>query len=57
MRAFIIMLDSFGLGATEDADKYGDTGADTLHHLAEACFHGKGDKPGVPARARSFCRI
>jgi phosphopentomutase len=46
-RAFIIMLDSFGLGATEDAGQYGDTGADTLHHLAEACFNGKADKQGV----------
>lgn len=46
-RAFIIMLDSFGLGATADADKYGDAGTATLHHIAEACFHGKADKEGV----------
>lgn len=46
-RAFIIMLDSFGLGATADADKYGDSGADTLHHIAEICFQGKADKAGV----------
>lgn len=46
-RAFIIMLDSFGLGATADADKYGDSGADTLHHIAEFCFQGKADKSGV----------
>jgi phosphopentomutase len=36
-RAFIIMLDSFGLGATHDANKYGDTGADTLRHIAAYC--------------------
>jgi phosphopentomutase len=46
-RAFIIMLDSFGLGSTEDADKYGDAGADTLRHIAEYCQQGKADKAGV----------
>jgi phosphopentomutase len=47
MRAFIIMLDSFGLGSTADASKYGDAGADTLRHIAEYCSLGKADKPGV----------
>ena len=28
------MLDSFGVGATEDADKFGDVGADTFGHIA-----------------------
>ena len=46
-RAFIIMLDSFGLGATADAEKYGDKGADTLHHIAQYCQQGKADKTGV----------
>jgi phosphopentomutase len=46
-RAFIIMLDSFGLGATADAAKYGDTAANTLLHIAEWCAEGKADKPGV----------
>ena len=46
-RAFVIMLDSFGLGATADADKYGDQGADTLRHIAEWCQAGKADKAGV----------
>ena len=32
-RAFIIMLDPFGLGATPDADKYGDAGSNTLRHM------------------------
>lgn len=50
-RAFIIMLDSFGLGATADAEKYGDTGADTLRHIAEHCYQGLADKPGVRAGA------
>lgn len=46
-RAFIIMLDSFGLGSTDDANKYGDQGADTLRHIAERCAEGKADKAGV----------
>lgn len=28
-RAFIMVLDSFGIGATEDAERFGDVGADT----------------------------
>lgn len=46
-RAFIILLDSFGIGATEDAAKYGDIGADTLRHIAEYCAAGKADKENV----------
>jgi phosphopentomutase len=33
-RAFILLLDSFGLGALPDAGKYGDTGANTFGHIA-----------------------
>lgn len=46
-RAFIILLDSFGIGATDDAVKYGDAGADTLRHIAEYCAAGKADKDNV----------
>jgi len=46
-RAFIIMLDSFGLGATSDAEKYGDTNANTFLHIAKYCAEGKADKQGV----------
>ena len=42
-RAFIMVLDSFGIGATEDADRFGDVGADTLGHIAEACAKGEAD--------------
>lgn len=34
-RAIILVLDSFGIGATEDADRFGDVGADTFGHIAE----------------------
>jgi phosphopentomutase len=35
-RAIILVLDSFGIGATADADTFGDAGADTLGHIAQA---------------------
>ena len=35
-RAIILMLDSVGIGGAEDAAKFGDTGADTLGHIARA---------------------
>jgi phosphopentomutase len=46
-RVLILLLDSFGLGATADADKYGDVGADTFGHIALECALGKADKPGL----------
>ncbi len=36
MRALLIVLDSGGCGAAPDADRYGDTGANTLGHILEA---------------------
>jgi len=33
-RAIILVLDSFGIGATADADRFGDTGADTFGSIA-----------------------
>ncbi|CAH0532820.1 Phosphopentomutase [Vibrio stylophorae] len=42
-RAIILVLDSFGIGATEDAVKFNDVGADTLGHIAEACAAGRAD--------------
>lgn len=39
-RALILVLDSFGIGATADASAFGDVGADTLGHIAEACANG-----------------
>jgi phosphopentomutase len=36
-RAFILLLDSFGIGAAADAKKFGDTGANTFGHIVEKC--------------------
>lgn len=35
-RAIILVLDSLGIGAADDADRFGDQGADTLGHVAAA---------------------
>ena len=36
-RAIILVLDSFGIGAADDAESFGDVGADTLGHIAAHC--------------------
>ena len=42
-RTFIMVLDSFGIGAAHDADKFGDVGSNTLGHIADACARGEAD--------------
>ena len=34
-RAFVIVLDSLGIGGAPDAERFGDAGSDTLGHIAE----------------------
>jgi len=46
-RAILCILDSFGIGGAPDADAYGDAGADTLGHIAEACAAGRADRDGL----------
>ena len=48
MRAFIVVIDSVGIGGAPDADSYfndgvPDTGANTLLHIAEACANGEAE--------------
>ncbi|WP_281647065.1 phosphopentomutase [Parendozoicomonas sp. Alg238-R29] len=42
-RAIVLVLDSFGIGAAGDAEKFGDVGSDTLGHIAEVCASGRAD--------------
>ena len=51
-RAFILVIDSLGIGAAHDADQYGDTGADTLVHIAEACRTIRGQDLHLPNLVR-----
>ena len=46
-RAFILLLDSFGLGATPDAAKYNDVGTNTFGHIA-AWAAGTGKPMSLP---------
>ncbi|MFO1173280.1 MAG: phosphopentomutase [Hyphomicrobiaceae bacterium] len=48
-RAFLIVLDSFGIGGAPDAAAFGDAGADTLGHIAIACAEGRGNRDGLRA--------
>ncbi len=46
-RAIVLVMDSFGIGASADAGRFGDAGADTLGHIAEACAAGNADREGL----------
>lgn len=38
-RAIILLLDSFGIGASDDAGNYGDEGANTFGHIVRYCLN------------------
>lgn len=46
-RVCILLMDSFGIGASLDAARYGDAGANTFVHIHEVCARGDGDKAGL----------
>lgn len=58
-RVHIMVLDSFGIGAAGDAEKFGDQGSDTLGHIAQAFAEGKADKDGRkgPLHLPNLCRL
>lgn len=43
-RAVVLVLDSFGVGAADDAARFGDQGSDTLGHIAQRCFKNLADE-------------
>ena len=45
-RAIILVMDSFGIGATEDAEKFGDVGSNTIGHIAKACSDTENNRRG-----------
>ncbi len=51
-RAIILVLDSFGIGATADAEAFGDAGADTFGHIAQ-----KRASDGRPLRLPNLARL
>ncbi|MBR1946377.1 MAG: phosphopentomutase, partial [Alphaproteobacteria bacterium] len=57
-RAIILMMDSFGCGEAPDAEAFGDTGADTLGHIAKACAEGKAEKGRTgPLNIPNLCKL
>ncbi len=46
-RGFLLVMDSFGIGAAPDAAAFGDAGADTYGHIVQACAAGKADRAGL----------
>jgi len=48
-RAFLFVLDSFGIGGAPDAARFGDEGSDTFGHIAAAAARGMADSEGVRA--------
>ena len=46
-RAFLMVMDSFGIGGAPDAEAYGDAGSSTYGHILEACADGRGDRAGL----------
>jgi phosphopentomutase len=46
-RAFLIVLDSVGIGSAPDAARYGDEGSNTVGHIAEACASRNADRAGI----------
>ena len=42
-RAFLVVMDSVGCGGAPDAGDFGDTGANTLGHIIEACAAGRAE--------------
>ena len=56
-RAVVLMLDSLGIGASADADRFGDDGADTFGHIAMACARGDADQLGERSGALVYSDI
>ncbi len=46
-RAFVLVMDSFGIGSAPDAARFGDAGADTHGHIRSACAEGRADRAGL----------
>ena len=53
-------MDSLGIGASADADQFGDQGADTFGHIAEHCAQGRVQIDGItrgPLELPNLCAL
>ncbi|MDR1827059.1 MAG: phosphopentomutase [Methylobacteriaceae bacterium] len=58
MRAILLVMDSFGIGAAPDAAKFGDDGADTFGHIAAFCSsHARADGATRPLVLPNLYRL
>ena len=48
-RAFLFVLDSVGIGGARDAERFGDSGSNTVGHILEAAARGDADEAGLRA--------
>jgi phosphopentomutase len=55
MRVIFLIIDSLGIGAAPDAERFGDRGANTLGHIAEWCARVEGRH--VPLRIPNLERL
>lgn len=46
-RVCILLMDSLGVGASLDAPRYGDEGANTFAHIVQACQEGRANQEGL----------
>ena len=51
-RVVWLVMDSVGIGALPDAQRFGDAGADTLGHIAQWCLHTRGRALQIPTLAK-----
>lgn len=58
-RAFILVMDSVGIGGAPDAAAFGDAGSDTIGHIDQACSAGRGDNEhrSGPLRLPNLARL
>lgn len=59
-RVCILLMDSFGIGASEDAARYNDEGANTFGHILEASLQGQADQIGLrsgPLKLPNLARL
>ncbi len=52
-RAIVLLLDSFGIGASADANLYGDEGSNTFAHIAQWCVERRQKPLNIP----NLCRL
>ena len=57
-RAIILVMDSFGIGATADADKFGDSDANTLGSIARETYEAfRGGRRSAPLTMPNLARL